>query len=274
MTPLGAAAVAVLEATTPEDKIRLTRSAVAAWRLGRLVRAAGPPPPAVPGRPARPCLVPPTAVPKRRRAGGRAGRIALLHAIAHIEFNAIDLAWDVVARFDDPGLPVRFVDDWVAVAADEAEHFGLISDRLAAVGARYGDLPAHDGLWQAARATRDDLTARLAVVPLVLEARGLDVTPGMIESLARAGDHHSAAALSHILSDEVGHVGAGVRWFHYLCARTGRAPRATWQSLVQKWSAAPVKPPFNDTDRWHAGLPAGYYWPLAATAPRGPDRAS
>ena len=151
-------------------------------------------------------------MPRRRNFGSQAGRIALIHALAHIELNAIDLAWDIIARFHDNRLPRAFYDDWVGVAAEEAEHFALLADRLAALGAAYGDLPAHDGLWEAAAATAHDLLARLAIVPLVLEARGLDVTPEMILRLERADDTASAAILGRIYQDEIGHVAVGMRW--------------------------------------------------------------
>ena len=152
-----------------------------------------------------------------------AGRIALLHALAHIELNAIDLSWDIVARFagwSEAGrrLPKAFFDDWVGVADDEARHHAMLEARLNRLGASYGDLPAHDGLWQASMATAHDLAARLALVPLVLEARGLDVTPAMIESLRRHGDDDSADALQIIHDDEIGHVAAGKRWFDFVCA--------------------------------------------------------
>lgn len=169
----------ILATADPAGKCERTARAAEAWRAGAI--ASGAPPAGLPDRPARPdrpVLLPPARMPRRRTGGGREGRIALLHAIAHIELNAVDLAWDLIARFADPALPRRFFDDWVGVAADEARHFALVDGRLAELGAAYGDLPAHDGMWDSARDTRDDLAARLAVVPLVLEARGLDVTPG------------------------------------------------------------------------------------------------
>ena len=178
---LAAGAVAVLAAAEPAAKVALSREVAEAWRGGDLMIGNADPPPR-PARPPRPLLRSPRDMPKRRNFGSPAGRIALLHALAHIELNAIDLAWDLIARFgvrgSATGWPRAFFDDWVAVAAEEAEHFSLLSDRLAALGSVYGDLPAHDGLWEAAAATAHDLLARLAVVPLVLEARGLDVTPG------------------------------------------------------------------------------------------------
>jgi uncharacterized ferritin-like protein (DUF455 family) len=224
-------------------------------------------PPSRPARPARPGLLPPRAMPKRRNFGSLAGRLALLHALAHIELNAIDLAWDLVARFGDPALPGAFFDDWVEVAAEEAAHFGLLADRLRALGAAYGDLPAHDGLWEAAAATAHDLAARLVIVPLVLEARGLDVTPAMIGRLERAGDAASAAILERIYRDEIGHVAAGVRWFRYCCGARGSDPQAAFRETVRRYFSGALKPPFNCAAREKAGLPAAYYQALACAEP-------
>ena len=207
-------------------------------------------------------------MPKRRAGGAPAGRIALLHALAHIELNAIDLAWDIVARFAHDHLPREFCDDWVTVAVEEAAHHTLLAERLAAFGAAYGDLPAHDGLWQAAAATAHDLLARLAVVPLVLEARGLDVTPAMIARLDRFGDDASAAVLRRIYSDEIGHVATGMRWFSFLCARRGLPPSETYHDLVRRHFKGALKPPFNHTAREAAGFRATFYAPLGA-----PERA-
>lgn len=202
-------------------------------------------------------------MPKRRNFGSLAGRLALLHALAHIELNAIDLAWDFLARFGDPGLPRQFFDDWVEVAAEEAEHFALLSTRLGALGSCYGALPAHDGLWEAAAATAHDPIARLAVVPLVLEARGLDVTPEMIRRLERAGDGDSAAILEIIYRDEIGHVAAGSRWFAWFCMRDGLDPVATFHDRVRRHFVGTLKTPFNRGARNAAGLAAAYYEPLA-----------
>ena len=167
-------------------------------------------PPPRPARPERPALLPPREMKRRRNLGSTEGRVALLHALAHIELNAIDLGWDIVARFSGEDLPVEFFADWAGVAAEEAEHFALLNARLTALGGAYGDLPAHDGLWEAAAATAGDLLARLAVVPLVLEARGLDVTPEMMRRLERAGDADSAA-FWRVHADEIGHVAVGAR---------------------------------------------------------------
>jgi len=175
-------------------------------------------PPGVPGRPVRPQLVAPGAL-AQRAVGKAEGRAALLHALAHIEFNAIDLAWDCIQRFRE--LPDDYYDDWVGVARDEATHFLLLRARLRDLGADYGDLPAHNGLWEMAEKTAGNLLERMALVPRFLEARGLDVAPGMIDRLERAGDEASAAIVRRILAEEVAHVAAGSRWFRYLCELRG-----------------------------------------------------
>ena len=259
---LTARAVGVLNAAEPGEKVRLSHETAAAWRGGRLEVGVCAPPER-PARPARPELRPPREMPRRRAAGSPAARTALLHAIAHIELNAIDLAWDIVARFTGEDLPRAFYDDWVAVADDEARHFALLAARLGELGAAYGDLCAHDGLWEAAGATADDLLARLAVVPLVLEARGLDVTPTMIGRLRRAGDDASAAALEVIYREEIAHVAAGRRWFEFVCARRGMEPEPTWRKLVAERFRGALKPPFNREARDAAGLSAAYYEPSA-----------
>ena len=219
-------------------------------------------PPRRPARPERPLLRPPREMRKRRAFGSRAGRIALIHALAHIELNAVDLGWDLVARFAGKGLPRAFFDDWVEVAAEEAGHFELLAGRLAEFDARYGDLPAHDGLWEAAAATTDDLLARLAVVPLVLEARGLDVTPEMVAQLERVGDTESAQILRRIYRDEIGHVATGVRWFDRLCLACELDPEAVFQERVRRFFKGDLKPPFNHEARARAGFPRHYYEPL------------
>jgi uncharacterized ferritin-like protein (DUF455 family) len=223
-------------------------------------------PPDRPARPARPALLPPADMPKRKAGPGLPRRIALLHALAHIELNAIDLAWDLMARFAAHGLPAAFYDDWVLVADQEAAHFELLERRLAELGAAYGDLPAHDGLWQAALETRHDLLARLAIAPLVLEARGLDVTPGMIATLRRHGDEASAAALEIIYREEIGHVAAGKRWFDWLAGKRGLDPAAAFRDLVRRHFRGPLKPPFNDAARRAAGLSPAFYAALAEPA--------
>ena len=212
-------------------------------------------------------LLPPKETPKRRAFGSAASRIALVHALAHIELNAIDLAWDLVVRFGGEDLLPEFFDDWVGVAAEEAHHFQLLADRLADFGAAYGDLPAHDGLWEAAAATAEDLLARLAVVPLVLEARGLDVTPEMAARLEHVGDVQTAALLQRIYRDEIGHVGIGVRWFEWLCRTRGLDPEAVFHERVRRFFKGQLKPPFNHAARAAAGFAARYYEPLARGGP-------
>ena len=262
-TNLGEAAVAVLAAPEPGEKLRLTHAAAAAWAAGDLGEVGTPRPPLRPARPARPVLKAPREMPRRRSGRSESGRQALFHALAHIELNALDLAWDLIARFTGEDLPRAFYDDWVAVADDEARHFALLSQRLTAIGAAYGDLPAHDGLWEAAQDTAHDLLARLAVVPLVLEARGLDVTPAMIAKLEAAGDDESAATLRVIYHDEIGHVAAGKRWFDWACARAGREPAETWRALVGHYYKGALRPPFNEAARRAAGLTPETYLPLA-----------
>ena len=214
------------------------------------------PTPDRPTRPALPELVAPASVPRRKINRGTAGRAALLHAIAHIEFNAIDLAWDLIARFGDPALPRDFFDDWVKVGDEEALHFSLVTTRLAELGAAYGDFSAHDGLWEAAEGTKDDLLARLAVVPMVLEARGVDVTPVMIAKLRSVDDEASALVLDRIYADEITHVAAGRRWFEFEAARRGLTPAAVWPALVAQHFKGQLKPPFNLPGREMAGMTA------------------
>ena len=257
-TDVGTAAVAVLTAGTWKRKVAHARALADYWRSGALRWAFEADVPDEPDRPVRPALLPPARMPKRRRAGSRKTRIALLHAVAHIEFNAIDLAADIIARFGND-MPQAFVDDWARITGEEAEHFLLVRDRLQVLGADYGDLPAHDGLWQAARETADDLMARLVVVPLTLEARGLDVTPAMRDRLQATGDTESAAVLTRILEDEVGHVAAGRRWFMHLCDERGLDPIATYRRILSTRFHGRLKPPFNTAARTAAGVPEGFY---------------
>lgn len=259
MTTLTAAACAVLNAAAPADKIALSHQAAAAWRDGVIADIGVTRPPDRPARPEKPELKRPGDMTKRRNAGTLANRIALLHAVAHIELNAIDLAWDLIARFAAPDLPREFFDDWITVADQEATHHALLAERLTALGASYGDLPAHDGLWMAAQTTAHDLLARLAIVPLVLEARGLDVTPDMIEKLRRQDDAASVAVLEVIYREEIGHVAAGQRWFQWECARRGVDPVISYRDLVGRYFTAPLKPPFNRAARDAAGFAAEFY---------------
>lgn len=213
-----------------------------------------------PARPAAPPLVPPRGVAKRKINAGSKGRIALLHALAHIELNAIDLAWDLVARFGAE-MGANFCDDWVTVGSDEGRHFLMLDDHLQNFDCAYGDFPAHDGLWQAAADTSDDILARLAIVPMVLEARGLDVTPATVARFRAVGDDASADILMTIYTDEISHVAAGSRWFRQCCDAEGVDPTATWQALVATHFNGTLKPPFNDYARIAAGFSKAMYAP-------------
>jgi uncharacterized ferritin-like protein (DUF455 family) len=207
----------------------------------------------LPGRPAHPVLVEPAQVP-RRSAFTPEGRSALLHAVAHIEFNAIDLALDAVWRFH--GMPEAYYRDWLRVAAEEAHHFSLLQAHLATLGHAYGDFPAHDGLWSMARKTAADVVARMALVPRTLEARGLDATPPMQARLARAGDARAVEILDIILRDEVGHVAIGNHWYRWLCERDGLDPVAHYAVLAARHEAPRLKAPFNLEARARAGFTA------------------
>ncbi|HEV2867046.1 MAG TPA: ferritin-like domain-containing protein [Allosphingosinicella sp.] len=258
MATIAQACRKVLLAAEPRDKVKAARETARAWRRGGLAHEFDAAMPIRPGRPLRPELLAPARMPKRGKAGSERGRLAMLHALAHIEFVAIDLAFDLAGRFGG-GFPPAFVDDWVAVGADEAMHFSLLDRRLRALGSCYGALPAHDGLWDAAEATAHDALARLAVVPMVLEARGLDVTPATLAAFERAGEDGSAAILSRIYRDEIRHVRAGTRWFEWGCKAQGIAMVAHWQRLIRRHFRGSLKPPFNDSARGEAGLSREFY---------------
>jgi len=223
--------------------------------------------PANPSRPVKPELVAPGDVP-RRRLGSPEGRGALLHAVAHIELNAIDLAADMIARFAQhpyilDNQQSAFIDDWSRVCAEEAKHFNLLHNRLESLGMAYGDHPAHNGLWEAAFSTRNDIAARLAIAPMVLEARGLDVTPGMIKKLTAVGDLESVAILQVIYDEEIGHVKIGARWFQTVSEKMNKEPKQHFHDMVNTYFAGKLKPPFNVQARTLAGLTEDYYAPLA-----------
>jgi uncharacterized ferritin-like protein (DUF455 family) len=268
MKTLSDMAVEVLTTADGRAKTARGRAHAAAWFAGRAAGTAIPigraMPPDRPARPEEPALLAPRDVP-RRRPGSPAGRIALLHAVAHIELNAVDLHWDIIARFADQPMPPGFYDDWVKAADEEAKHFNLICDCLEAMGSHYGALPAHAGMWRAAEDTATDLLGRLAVVPMVLEARGLDVTPGMIEIFAKAGEGQALAALEVIYAEEVAHVAYGSKWFNWLCGRAASDPKDVFHGLVRRYFHGSLKPPFNEAKRAEAGLPPDFYWPLATT---------
>jgi len=210
-------------------------------------------PPGVPARPARPLLVPPGSV-MPRPVGTPEGRAALLHALTHIEFNAIGLALDHVWRF--AGLPEAYYRDWACVAVEEAHHFALLRGRLLDAGLDYGDLPAHDGLWEMARRTADDVLARMALVPRTLEARGLDASPMVRAKFQSIGDHASAEIIDVILRDEIGHVAVGNRWFHHLCRQRGLDPASTHRREARRCAAPRQRGPMNIAARLQAGFTA------------------
>ena len=254
------AALAVLDQPEPAEKVRLTLEYAQAWRDGAIAIVGDTPPPPRPARPAKPELISPGDMPKRSTGGGPR-RLALLHAIAHIELNAIDLGWDIIARFASPDLPRAFYDDWVQVAEDEARHFAMLDDRLRDLGAAYGDYPAHDGLWEAAEKTADDILARLALVPMVLEARGLDTTPAQVARLEKNGDSATAALMATIADDEISHVAAGVRWFEHICAERTLEPIPTFKALIATHFRGTLTPPFNHAARDRAAFARAYYEP-------------
>ncbi len=256
---LADAACRVLNTPNPACKIALSHRVADAWRTGAISEVGTALPPDRPARPEKPELKFPRDMPRRRGAGSLPNRIALLHAVAHIELNAIDLAWDLIARFAAPDMPRAFFDDWVNVADQEAAHHALVAARLHDLGAAYGDLPAHDGLWLSAQKTAHDLLARLAVVPLVLEARGLDVTPDMIEKLKRQDDTASVAVLQTIYDEEIGHVAAGQRWFEWECTRRNIDPVVTYRDMVDRYYGSELKEPFNRAARDAAGMIPAFY---------------
>ncbi|VWX53622.1 ferritin-like domain-containing protein [Novosphingobium sp. 9U] len=251
---MSAAIRAALLTFEPRAKVMAARKVAREWRLGRLAFDFDVAMPHEPARPLAPELLPPNCMPKRGKAGSERGRVALWHAVAHIEFVAIDLALDMAGRFGAE-MGAEFVSDFLAVAAEEAMHFALIDRHLASMGSFYGALPAHAGLWEAADETRHDVAARLAVVPMVLEARGLDVTPAMLDRVKASGDKIGARLLNRILDDEIRHVRTGVKHFVTCAENSGHAPDSLWKSLVQRHFHGQIKKPFNDSARRSAGLP-------------------
>ncbi|TWT17870.1 ferritin-like domain-containing protein [Luteimonas marina] len=254
MPSLFDAARECLDAASVDDKIALTHRHAAAFARGGLAIPADAPAPEpirMPGRPPRPRLVHPRDLP-RRGFGSDEGRAAFIHSIAHIELNAVDLAWDAAYRFR--GMPADFYADWVRIADDEARHFAMLRERLRALGRDYGDFDAHNGLWEMCEKTAHDGLARMALVPRVLEARGLDVTPGMIVKLRALGDDDTADVLEVILREEVAHVAAGSRWFRWYCERAGIAPEPRFRELLAEYARAVLHGPFNVEARSAAGF--------------------
>nr|WP_254442509.1 ferritin-like domain-containing protein [Ruegeria arenilitoris] len=264
-------ATEVLTTADGRAKTDLSKSHAATWFASRTGEApeiivGTATPPLSPARPDKPELLSPREVPKRR-PGTEEGRIALLHAVAHIELNAVDLHWDIIARFGHVPMPVGFYDDWVKCAEEESRHFEMVCDCLEEMGSHYGALPAHAGMWRAAEDTAEDLMGRLAVVPMVLEARGLDVTPGMIDIFRNAKAEQAISALEVIYAEEVAHVAYGSKWFHFLCGRENVDPKDVFHALVRKYFHGVLKPPFNEEKRAEAGLPPDFYWPLTEEMP-------
>jgi uncharacterized ferritin-like protein (DUF455 family) len=251
---LHAATRAVLAETGIAAKLAATEQLWADWQAGRLEPAPwqDPAPLIEAGRPARPVLAPAREMP-RRDLNKPDGHAALVHALCHIEFTAINLALDAVYRFH--GLPDGFHADWLKVAAEEVLHFRLLSAHLATLGRDYGDFPAHGGLWETAMLTAHDPLARMAVIPRYFEARGLDVTPGIQARLRSHGDHAGGDILDIVLRDEIGHVAAGDRWFRHLCRQRGLDPAAAWQRALADAGLPPPRGPFNDRARTQAGFP-------------------
>jgi uncharacterized ferritin-like protein (DUF455 family) len=250
--PLREAALEALRIADPTTKVQRTRALfddMATLAPDPATRLAEPP--GLPGRPARPRLVPAKEVPARSPFTPE-GRAALLHSIAHIEFNAINLALDAAWRF--PDMPPDFYRDWLRVAAEEAHHFTLLREHLRGLGADYGDFDAHDGLWGMTERTAHDIVARMALVPRTLEARGLDATPPLQAKFAKAGDTRAVDILAIILRDEVGHVAIGNRWYRWLCERDGLDPVAWYAELVVRYAAPRLRPPFNVEARRAAGF--------------------
>jgi len=260
-------AISVLTASAPADKVLAAHDMARQWHSGQanISISSELVVPDEPGRPAKPELVAATDV-ERKGIGSLEGRRSLLHAIAHIEFNAINLAADMLARYGDSSrisdqCRKGFITDWVKVCDDEARHFTMIADRLDDLDCYYGALQAHNGLWEAAISTSKDLAARLVIAPMVLEARGLDVTPGMIKKLVSVGDKKSADILSIIYEEEIPHVAAGTRWFMHICERENLNPEDTFKSLLQTHYKGRLKPPFNHEARTLAGMPNAFYQP-------------
>ncbi|PTN11337.1 ferritin-like domain-containing protein [Nitrosomonas aestuarii] len=253
MNSLFEAAERCLKSRKIEEKLYLTQEASQAWQQGllSLEPTCKPEPISEPGRPDKPVLVMPGDVPKRR-LGTKAGLAALIHAVTHIEFNAIHLAWDAVYRFR--GLPKQFYGDWLHVAHEEAYHFQLLRERLNELGHDYGDFPAHNGLWEMTRKTAFDPMVRMALVPRVLEARGLDVTPGIIKRLRNAGEDKTVALLEIIMQDEIGHVKIGSHWFKYFCNQRGLNSEQTFRSLLNQYFTGKISGPFHFEARQKAGF--------------------
>ena len=255
---IGEAVRQVLNTADPTAKVMTARATARAWRQGRLSHEFVDDLPDTPTRPARPELLRPRDMPRRGKGTSVTKRAALIHSLAHIEFVAIDLAFDMIGRFGAQ-FPREFVDDWMQVGAEEAMHFVLLDRRLREMDSFYGALPAHDGLWDTAKETAYDATARLAIVPMVLEARGLDITLQTVEKFKAQGDHLTAKVLNRIFHDEIKHVSYGTKWFESCCESQKVNRHDHWKMLVKTHFRGGLKPPFNDSARDAAGLTQDYY---------------
>lgn len=252
MTTAFEAALNVLQSKDIEEKTVLAKGLEKRWLENTLsLQDIALPDIVEAGRPEKPELVAPRDLP-RRRLGSKEGVAAMLHAVAHIEFNAINLAVDAVYRFK--GMPEAYYSDWIKVAAEEAYHFSLVRERLVELGYDYGDFPAHNGLWDLAVDTRHDLRLRMALVPRVMEARGLDVTPGMMKKFKGVGENRAVDILSIILRDEISHVKAGTKWFNYLCEKSGDNPEKAYFEMVEVHFPAGINCPLNQEARLKAGF--------------------
>ena len=242
-----------LKASLPVDKIDLSYKTAEAWQQRQLSLDKHAPILTFenPGRPEKPELVPPREL-NRRKVTSKIGHAALIHSICHIEFNAINLAWDAVYRFQD--MPDAFYDDWVKVAKEEAYHFELLSEHLTSLGYVYGDFSAHNGLWESALLTAHDPMIRMALVPRVLEARGLDVTPGIVKKLKNIGDDKAVEILAIVHHDEIGHVETGTRWFRYLCEKRGLDSEEIFKDLINQYMKGILRGPFDHDVRKKAGF--------------------
>ncbi|PON32622.1 hypothetical protein TorRG33x02_356140 [Trema orientale] len=279
------AALRVLKTADPFEKARLGDSVATRWLQGEIIRPYDPtvdlPVPDRPARLSNVKLVDPGLMPKLGKAGSLQSRQAIVHSLAHTESWAIDLSWDIIARFGkQEAMPREFFTDFVKVAQDEGRHFTLLAARLAELGSYYGALPAHDGLWDSATATSKDLLARLAVEHCVHEARGLDVLPTTIYRFRNGGDSETADLLESVVyPEEVTHCAAGVKWFKYLCLRSNLASQESevrseakeeneevikkFHAIVRTHFRGPLKPPFNEEARKAAGFGPQWYEPLA-----------
>ncbi|EGD73901.1 Rieske domain-containing protein [Salpingoeca rosetta] len=265
-------AVKILNTANPADKVALTQRAADLWYSGALTHDSPSTPPDMPGREASLQVVEPRDM-KLGKGGTLSSRIAILHSLANIEQWAIDLAWDMIARFggvkvgeQQEPLPRDFFTDFVRVAEDEGRHYSSLSNRLVQLGSKFGELPVHNGLWQSASETMHDLRARLAIVHMVHEARGLDITPFTIQKFERNNDQHSADLLKVIYEEEITHVTAGVRWFRHVCKveDAEQDPIPVFHDLVKKHFHGFLKPPFNDEARTKAGFTPEWYEPLVS----------